>query len=501
MDTIHPLTYSINRRTLPSVRFHYLISSFRKHSQAYTLPLPMEDNPYQLTDQKILEPPTTLTGKLRYLGPSFVLSAYIVGSGEVFATTLLGAKAGFICLWVILFSCLVKVTIQLEFGKHAIYTGRTTMQALNDLPGPRLGKGHISIWAWLLIMSLKFLQVGGIVGGVALIFMQIPALAEFGLAWWTFFTALAVAIVVSVGKYGLLERFSLIMIGLFTIFTLVSVLALQWTDNAVSGAELLSGLNLQLPAAMILFAVGAFGITGVGGDEIMAYNYWLLEKGYAAHTGPRPGWTTGEAHRVWVKRARGWIKVMTLDAIAAMVCYTLVTVLFYILGAAILHRNGLLPEKNDMITQLGAIYTESLGPWAFGIFLGGALVVLFSTLFSALAAWTRLFSDAFSQLGWGDFQDPESRRKFVKGCAYVFPSIWGILFLTFQAPGVMVIIGGVATSIILLIVVYAAIIMHRRWAPHELAGGKSYRIAFVLSSLAILTVAAITGGKALGWIG
>lgn len=381
----------------------------------------MEDNPYQLTDQKILEPPTTLTGKLRYLGPSFILSASIVGSGELFATTLLGAKAGFICLWVILFSCLVKVTIQLEFGKHAIYTGRTTMQALNDLPGPRLGKGHISIWAWLLIMSLKFLQVGGIVGGVALIFMQIPALAEFGLAWWTFFTALAVAIVVSVGRYGLLERLSLIMIGLFTIFTLVSVLALQWTGNAVSGAELLSGLNLQLPAAMILFAVGAFGITGVGGDEIMAYNYWLLEKGYAAHTGPRPGWTTGEAHRVWVKRARGWIKVMTLDAIAAMVCYTLVTVLFYILGAAILHRNGLLPEKNDMITQLGAIYTESLGPWAFGIFLGGALVVLFSTLFSALAAWTRLFSDAFSQLGWGGLPRPGEPPKVREGLRLCVP--------------------------------------------------------------------------------
>ncbi|MBB09072.1 MAG: iron transporter, partial [Roseibacillus sp.] len=95
----------------------------------------------------------------------------------------------------------------------------------------------------------------------------------------------------------------------------------------------------------------------------------------------------------------------------------------------------------------------------------------------------------------------ESRRKFVKGCAYVFPSIWGTLFLTFQAPGVMVIIGGVATSFILLIVVYAAIVMHRRWAPRELSGGTSYRIAFVLSSLAILTVAAITGGKALGWIG
>ena len=192
---------------------------------------------------------------------------------------------------------------------------------------------------------------------------------------------------------------------------------------------------------------------------------------------------------------------MTLDALAAMVCYTLVTVLFYILGAAILHRRGIEPAETELITQLGAIYTESLGPWAFGIFLGGALVVLFSTLFSALAAWTRLFSDSFSQLGWGDFQDPDSRKKFVTACAFTFPAIWGILFLTFKAPGIMVIIGGVASAFILLIVVFAAVIMHRKWAPPELAGGPFYRIAFVLSSLAIVTVATITGCRALGWIG
>jgi len=286
----------------------------------------MAENPYRLTEDDILEPPTAFSGKLRFLGPGFILSASIVGSGELFATTLLGAKAGFVCLWVIIFSCLVKVALQLEFGKHAIYTGRTTMQALNDLPGPRLGRGHLSIWIWLLIMSFKFLQVGGIVGGVALIFMQIPALADFGLIWWTLFTALVVAVIVSVGRYGFLEKLSLIMIGLFTIFTLVSVIALQWTPNGVSSPEILSGLSFQLPAAAVIIAVGAFGITGVGGDEIMAYNYWLLEKGYAAHTGPRPAWTSGEAHDIWVRRARGWIRVMTLDAIAAMVCYTLVTI-------------------------------------------------------------------------------------------------------------------------------------------------------------------------------
>ncbi|HAT19457.1 MAG TPA: hypothetical protein DCS85_04810, partial [Verrucomicrobiales bacterium] len=221
MDSVHstaiaPCPIQRNLPIIPPFLPRCLIWSFSKRSDPCKLLYPMAENPYRLTEDDILDPPTTFSGKLRFLGPGFILSASIVGSGELIATTLLGAKAGFVCLWVIIFSCLVKVALQLEFGKHAIYTGRTTMQALNDLPGPRLGRGHLSIWAWLLIMTFKFLQVGGIVGGVALIFMQIPALADFGLTWWTLFTALVVAVIVSVGRYGFLEKLSLVMIGLFT---------------------------------------------------------------------------------------------------------------------------------------------------------------------------------------------------------------------------------------------------------------------------------------------
>jgi hypothetical protein len=374
------------------------------------------------------------------------------------------------------------------------------MSALNELPGPRIGKGHISIWAWVAIMSFKFLQVGGIVGGVALIFMEIPGLNGLNLATWTIITALVVAFLVSLDRYSLLERWSLIMIAIFTIFTLISVIAVQWTPNAVSADELLSGLTFKLPAGTLLVAVGAFGITGVGGDEIMAYNYWLLEKGYAAHTGPRPADREGKDHEAWLQRARGWIKIMNMDAVFAMVCYSLVTVLFYILGAAILHRNELIPEKKELVQVLGTMYTEALGGWASGVFLVGALVVLFSTLLAALAAWTRLFSDAFSQLGWGNFQDPASRHKFIRACAFIFPGIWGVLFLVFEAPALMVTIGGVASAFILLIVVYAAVVMHMKWLPLELKPGAFYRFSFIISSLAILSVAAITIAKSLGVI-
>ena len=97
-------------------------------------------DPYKLDPAKVEEPPSTLRGSLRHIGPGFILSASIVGSGELVATTTLGAKAGFIALWVILVSCLVKVAVQVEFGKRAIMTGKPTFAALNELPGPKLGR-------------------------------------------------------------------------------------------------------------------------------------------------------------------------------------------------------------------------------------------------------------------------------------------------------------------------------------------------------------------------
>ncbi len=149
----------------------------------------MAENPYELSPDRVVEPPRSFGGMLRFLGPGFILSASIVGSGELIATTNFGAEAGFVCMWVIIFSCVVKVALQLEFGKHAIYSGKTTMDAFNELPGPRIGKANWSIWSWLLGMTLKFLQVGGIIGLVAIVMQTVLPIGSeegrFGLTLWT----------------------------------------------------------------------------------------------------------------------------------------------------------------------------------------------------------------------------------------------------------------------------------------------------------------------------
>jgi len=438
-----------------------------------------DQDPYHRTVEKAFDPPPGFLARMKYLGPGFILSASIVGSGELIATTYLGAQAGFTLFWVVIMSCLVKVAVQLEFGKHAIHSGETTMQSLNRLPGPKLGRANWSIWLWLAIMFLKTLQVGGIVGGVAIL------LAKFGGGepLWVVVLVVVVALLVFRGFYRPIERWSLIMIGLFTAFTIVSLVSLQWTPMAIHWGEVASGLTFSIPDKDSLFiALAVFGITGVGGDEIMAYNYWLIEKGYAANTGPR------EDSEAWNQRAKGWIRVMYWDALLALAAYTIVTGVFYMLGASVLHSQSLLPEKGNLIDVLARIYTDSLGAWAHPFFLAGAFVVLFSTLLAALAAWTRLFSDAFGQIGILDFSDLQQRRRWIGILAWVIPSVWGASYLFLKSPTAMVLVGGAATTAILMIVVFAAFIMRSRWLPDALKPGKLYDVILTISMLAILFV-------------
>ncbi|MFN8346429.1 MAG: Nramp family divalent metal transporter [Spirosomataceae bacterium] len=428
----------------------------------------------------MLPPPQSFSQRLKYLGPGFILSAAIVGSGELVATTALGAKAGFVTFWVVLVSCLVKVALQLEFGKNAIYTGVPTMQSLNRLRGKKLGKAHWTIWLWLSLQGLKMLQVGGIVGGVAIVLhMAFPFL---GTNVWAGIATVVTAVLVYRGFYKPVEAGSLIMIVLFTATVLISLILLQFTPYAIRWEELSSGLTFSLPPAVVTVAIGAFGITGVGGDEIMFYNYWCIEKGYAAYTGPNDG------SPEWANRAKGWIQVMYLDAVCSMVVYTIVTAAFYLLGAALLHQHGEVPEGYAMVETLSRLFTETLGPWAKVIFLIGAFFVLYSTLFTATASWARIFGDAFGQLGWVKFDTDTARKRVIKALSWGFPLSWCLLFLLIQMPVTMILLGGIATSILLLIVVWAAVVFRYRELPSSLTPPRTYDFLFWLSVVSILSV-------------
>ena len=433
-----------------------------------------------MTQTPTKEPPQSFFSKLRFLGPGFILSASIVGSGELIATTILGAKGGFITFWVILVSCLVKVAIQLEFGKNAIITGKTLMFSFAKLPGPTFKKGNWAIWATFILTLFKILQVGGMLGGsaiaISMIFPQIPLLI------WAPILAILTSFLIYKNYYSIIEKTAILMVAGFTLLTLASVLAISFTPFGFSFSDVLTGLRFELPPHLVFIAIGAFGITGVASDEIIAYTYWCLEKGYASYTGANDG------SEEWQLRANGWIKIMQLDAIVAMVIYTVVTAAFYLLGASILYGQKEIPEGNELINSLALIYTQSLGSEARLAYLAGAFFVLYSSVFATLAYWSRLFPDIFGQLGWINPESLTDRKKWVAILVWLFPCLWVIAYLFVEMPTFMILSGGAVGSILLLIVVFAAINFRSHNKFLKIASGPVSEIMFWLSVASIASI-------------
>lgn len=422
--------------------------------------------------------PTRLVPLLRQLGPGLIVSSIIVGSGELIVTPKLGAEVGFRLLWFMILGCLVKVFVQIEFGRYAIIRGKTMLQAMDSLPGPRLVVSWL-LWLWLAMFVCVMPQVAGMVGGTA------TALRLGGIDVPVTTLAIAIgascALLLVVGRYRLVETVSMIMVGIFTVGTLVAVGVLQTTPYAVTGAQLASGFTFGLPAD-VATAFGAFGIIGVGATELIYYPYWCLEKGYAVKVGPDDG------SEAWRRRAQGWLRVMRIDAWVCFALYTTTTVAFYLLGAAVLHAKGLLVENQRMIEVLSIMYRETFGEWSLWMFVVGAIAVLYSTIFGATASNARLLVDATELFTPLQPRTAAERMRWIRASCVILPAIFTAVFLAFGNPVQLVFFGAVAQGLMLPFLAVAAIYFHFTSPHRELRAGRFSFACLLVASAAMATL-------------
>ncbi|HSD26525.1 MAG TPA: Nramp family divalent metal transporter [Vicinamibacteria bacterium] len=431
-------------------------------------------DPYALRAEEIEEPPATAWRAASRLGPGMVLAASIVGSGELIATTTLGAQAGYVALWVVLMSCAVKPAVQAELGRYTVATGETGLEALDRVPGPRLGVSWI-LWAWAATVFLSLLQVGGMYGGLAqLMNLLVPGVPA--RAWALAFLALTLGLVLG-GGYERVERLALVKVALFTLLTVLAAIVLTRQGEHFSWALVGEGLRFRLPATGFATAVAVYGITGVGATELFMYPYWCVEKGYARFVGPRDG----SASRI--RRARGWIRLMHGDIAASMVLYTLATVAFYLLGAGVLSPLGLVPSATDMIPTLSRLYTDTLGLWGLPLFYLGATVTLYGTIFAATAAHSRLYADLCRVMGLFERSDYARRLVFRRRFTVLLTVVPVLLYLLFESPVKMVVAGGISQSVMLPITGAGALYLHHRRLPGDLRPSRLVTLGLWASTL------------------
>jgi Mn2+/Fe2+ NRAMP family transporter len=439
-------------------------------------------DPYHLTKDGIVDPPKGWGPSLRYLGPGLIVSASIVGSGELIATTTLGAQAGFALLWMVIISTTVKVALQVELARWTIATGEPALTGYNRVP-PRFGRiGWVNV-LWILLALAKVLQLGGIVGGVAVAFSLLLPFGEpmstTSITIWTLILVAGTIAMLYSNSYRLIERGAFVMVVVFSVITIAIAFGLPFTPFSYSGSDLLGGLAFQIPAGAVGAAVAMFGITGVGADEITFYTYWCVEKGYARWVGPPDG------SDEWARRANGWIRVMYKDAFISWVIYTFSTLAFFMMGAAVLNPQGLEPEGNDMLTTLSRMYTDTLGEWANIAFLIGAIAVLGSTLWAAVPSWARMYVNVLATLGALDWNNSVARQRWIRTFIIALPIVWGAAYLLVSSPVIMVQIGGVMTGVFLLAVLAAVWHLRQHEVDKRLYGGRAFNVLLIVSSIAI----------------
>ncbi len=458
---------------------------------------PAEFDPYALTPDAVADPPRTLGLMLRQIGPGLILAGAIVGTGELIQTTHLGAKAGFVLLWLVLLSCFVKVFVQVELGRYAIASGKPTMTAFRHMGGA----GNFIGLCWVIMMLMTQLQLGAMVGGVGqALHLALPAVSgSMGGAAaarpelpWAVLTALATCVLLAVGSYKLVERGSTVMVVMFTFGTILCVALLPAVGHPIPWAQVASGLTFQLPHEAIPAAIAMFGITGVGAAELVAYPYWCIEKGYARSAGPADG---SDARLV---RARGWVRVMHVDAWVSMAIYTLSTLAFFFLGATVLYGQGGLPGTVAAMTDaLRSMYEPVLGAGGAKWFIVvGVIAVLYSTLYAATAANARALVDFLRVNGVVTLRAPGDRMRWVRVFCVLFPLADLLLFLFVKNPVLMVTIGGFVQAMMLPMLGGAALFLRYRRTDPRLRPGVVWDI-FLWLSVAALTATAYIGLKKL----
>jgi manganese transport protein len=451
------------------------------------------NNPYEFRPEEVTEPPRKFFGILRRIGPGMILSASIVGSGELIATTALGAEVGYIALWIILLSCFIKPAVQSEFGRYVIATGQTGGEGLNQVPGPKIFGVNWVVACWTIMTMLTLFQIGAMFAGVSVVMhLLVPLFSE--TVWVLLLLAISLALLLG-GGYARIEKLATLKVALFTMLTFLCALLMMRQPQSFSWAQISEGLKFKMPQDGLITAIAVFGITGVGASELFMYPYWCVEKGYARFAGK---FHDDEA---WRSRARGWIRVMNVDILASMVIYCVATLAFYLLGAGILHSRGLVPSAKDMIPVLSRMYTETLGGWAVWLFYAGAIATLYGTIFAATAGNSRVLADVARLAGLFPRDDYAARVKYRNAVVCFILVVPVILLFCFQSPVKMVKAGGVAQAAMLPILSIGALYLRHRRTPPEVASGK---VGTVLLWVAAVTICVAIwyalGVQVVGWI-
>ena len=383
------------------------------------------------------------------IGPGLVIAATGLGAGDLIAASVAGARFGTTILWAAVVGAVLKYAMTEGLTRWQLATGSTLLEGWVQ----RLPK-IISLYFFVYLLLWSFIVAGALIAGTGLAAHALfPGLS---VELWGILHSLLALLLISIGRYSLLERLMKFFMGLMLLVVLICAV---WVAPGISG--ILSGLLIpSIPDGSVLFIFGVIG--GVGGSvTLLCYGYWIRER----------DWNRPED----LPRSR-------TDLVVAYVLTGLFGIAIIIVAA------GVEPEVltgPKMALGIAGKLEEVVGPFGKWCFLVGFWSAVFSSMLGVWQGVPYLFADFVQQYAWRPEQPMTVNTGSIAYRGYlIYLALPPMLLLLVGEPVWLIIIYAVAGAFFMPLLALLLLFMNNRrsWLG-DLKNGWLTNLVLLLSVL------------------
>lgn len=387
----------------------------------------------------------------RVLGPSVLLLAGAIGSGEFVLWPYITSQVGLTLVWLTLLGVLTQYFLNMEIERYTLATGETAVTGFTRLWKP---------WGLLFIAMtiIPWAWPGWATGGTTTLGFAL-GFSEEAIPYITIGVLVLIGAVLTASPvvYHTVEKIQFFMVALIVLFVLYAMLFLIGGDGYAGLAEGFVSVD-KIPAGIDKIGaatlLGAIAFAGAGGAMNLAQSNWMRDKGLgmgarlpkvvSPFTGEEiAAPTTGyffKRDAENMRRWNAWWKLAHREQFTTFFVIGAVTLFVFMALTYVTVEQGVSAESFDFIKVQGEALAAEQGSWLATTFWLIGTVVLFSTNLAVLDMVGRITADVLKT-------GPLSQSTAWTESKLYFAVVW--LEIGF---GSAILLSGVTQPIILLVI-------------------------------------------------
>jgi len=212
----------------------------------------------------------------KLLGPSFIILALGLGSGEVILWPYITSNYGLGIFWAAMLGITCQYFINMEIARYALIKGESVFLGLNK----------IFPWSpyWFIVSTFIGFGLPGIIAASAEVMASVFGITDF--KWIAILFLISIGAIISFSKtvYHMMEKITTVVIVFGIFFILFLAVLLSNHQDWISLAKGLVGIGdgfFAFPVGLSLATfLAALAYSGAGGNLNLTQSIYIKEKGY-----------------------------------------------------------------------------------------------------------------------------------------------------------------------------------------------------------------------------